>query len=475
MVLLYQLVHAKCQQKAMDLHSVIFMCNIYVIHGFIILTVYSNRACMSNFLNDFTNSLNKLNAIINQSKTYSKDSAFSAELQVKLKSINDQVAALVNKFRGLKNEVDKLSGKMNTNSANINTKDQEIEQLKRKLTEIQSQYEAQIQQLVQVGQQLHADVDNKQRAIDDCEAQLRQLKDQSQNASAQIQQRLNDQLKQLETTAASQNAQLTGEQQKQDALLAQIQQLEQQLNACQEQLKQSNANLNTLQTKQTVATSDAQTQIQSLTNEKQQLIASNNTLAEHIKKAIDAMNNAYAVISQLISGVDDSTTNTNIRALLQNIQDTLNSVSGNTTSLPPPPPPAQPPLAQPPPPTQPPLAQLPPPSQPYNNPFNNSAAQATVQLGQYKQQIIAKLRKYIADNPTHTELNRLVDEINSDTITSKEQVNALLANWKINIAQLKGGKRRRVTKKHRKKRHRRTRGQHGGFIYNRTTRRKAIR
>ena len=431
------------------------------------------------FLQQFEASLTGLGGVHAKiSASIAQKKQFSDQLLVKLRAINDHIKALAGEITRLKGEVDGLQGQVHANTASIGNKDKEVADLTQKITALNAEKQLAEQHLTELQNQhaaqqtaLQQEQAQKQQRIDEIEAQMRTLTAENDNLKAQAD-ALTKELAghgDVQATHAAEIQRLTQESQQklaeqQQANQVEIQRLEQESNALHQEISEKTDIITHLQQQLAAKTAEAeshtkniastqeqtQQQIEQLTQQITALEAENNDYLERIKAATQAIHQATAALEALENSIPpDAETGRNVDALFDEINQSIQNISGVIQGRVPANAPPQPV----------PSAVAKNPKLPLSTPFNYLNKQFT--LGE----LITDLRSKPSNNalgvltPYALSLQQLSGATDAGDITYILQKNGikLTKNGKIS-----GGNR---TKKNRRKK------QKGGFTYRHTKRR----
>ena len=294
------------------------------------------------FLQDFENSMNKLNGMnekIQNSLKQKKD--FSDKLLAKLRDVNERIKGLAGQINKLKEHVNSLQGQVSNNSSDISGKDTQISELTQKLTALEAEKQQISQQYTDFQKQVNDEKNALQQKINEDEEKIRQLTDENtniknqadaltselsgkgdlQNQHAQeIKSQAEDFQKQLET-------QQQANQTKIDELMAKIKECDDKMLELQTQLQQKTDEAAAHVESINNAQSQGQTQVAQLQKEIEELKTENNDLIQRIIGATKAIQQATVDLETLINYVPNQQTDDEMEELFSEIQLSIQNIS----------------------------------------------------------------------------------------------------------------------------------------------------
>ena len=249
----------------------------------------------SDFIAHFTESISKLSGFkqsIDSRLTTNRQ--FSSYLTKTLTEIKDKLNDLAGKIQALKQRCEDMNGNVNSNEDAIQEYQRGINDLTTQRTEREAQLNEQINRL-------KTDAIEKQKRIDECEAQLRSII--SRPVSEQ-----GESGEQAQTQAT--------------ALNDIIEEKDREIKQIQQQIQEATADHSRIQ-------EELQTQVNSLTNHITQLTAKNEELKQQIMTATDTLNGIANELEKFYNEVPNTQTQNEVNALLNEINTYLDDISRN--------------------------------------------------------------------------------------------------------------------------------------------------
>jgi len=295
------------------------------------------------FLQDFQNSMNKLNGmneVVQKSLKQKKE--FSDKLVNKLKDINQKIKDLAGEINKLKANVDGLQGQVTTNSTYINDKDAQIAALKERVIALEGEKQQISQQLTNFQKQVNDEKTALQQKIDSDEEQLRKLTDENVTIKNQANALTNEltnkgdlqsqHAEQLKNQTEDFQKQLAAQQQdnqtKIDALIAQIKGYDDKMLELQKQLKDKTDEAAAYAQAATDKQNQGQSQVEQLNQQIVQLKTENEDLVQRIIAATVAIKNATENLQNLADSVPNQETEKYIDQLFSEIELSIQNISG---------------------------------------------------------------------------------------------------------------------------------------------------
>jgi len=294
------------------------------------------------FLQEFQGNMQRLsqiNGIIQKNIQDRKD--FSGYIIEKLGTINQSIVALAGKIKALKNLVDQLQTTVNTNSGNIEQKDQEIAALRAQIQKLLEDQEALKQQYDALQKKCRDDLANNQQQISDLTAQIQKCNADNEALRDRIQ-ILEDELKNtgIEGTknveALKKQADefkkivddLTAENNKKITALNEAIQAKNEENVrISDTLRQAEANYQATKEELDRVKANAQAGEQELQKSITDLTAENTALIARLKDANIAIVNALTLLDQLTDESLNRDNIQNVNAALQQIERSLEEIN----------------------------------------------------------------------------------------------------------------------------------------------------
>lgn len=414
------------------------------------------------FLQDFQNSMDKL-SLINQkvqaSLQQKKD--FSDKLVNKLKEVNSKIQGLATQINQLRDNLDKLKGQVNSNSGSINDKDKQIADLNKNIYNLENEKKQLSQQLENFQKKCNDEKIAIQGKIDNDEALIRKLTEDNNTLKMQADSLTKELAGKGDTQSqhADELKKQTDEFQKQfslqeqankkqiDELMAHIQQSDNQILDLQKLLKEKTDEAASHAKTIDNNANNVQTNIAQLNKDIENLKAENDSLINKIKDATVAIGKAVENLELLSNSVPNSQTEKYIDKLFQEIEFSLQNISGAIQG------------------------QSSPSSNISSNSINTNTPLNLPQIGGPQIQttvsnIINELNKKISQPNSGVKYTDALKQIKQPGVTINDIPTILSRN---NIAfknnQIMGGKKIKTAKKHRKYK--------GGYTY-KNTKRKTI-
>ena len=429
------------------------------------------------FLQDFENSMNKLNGMNNMIQTsIQQKKDFSSKLLDKLKAINDKIKDLAGQINKLKENVDTLQGQVSNNSTNIGDKDNQITDLTQKIAALEAEKQQISQQFTDFQKQVIDEKNGLQQKIDDCESKIRQLTDENTNIknqadaltselsgkgdlqtqhAEQIKSQTEDFQKQLET-------QQQANQTKMDELMAKIKDCDDKMLDLQTQLKnktdEAEAHVQAINNTQ----SQGQSQVDQLNQQIADLKKENDDLIQRIIAATQAIKQASDSLELLANTVPNQQTDQEVDQIIAEIEQSIQNISGVLQGNP-----SQPSTA--PQPTIAPQQQTIQPNEEITLQDSGTGSPVQIQYNMILQQLKAKSGiKGSGGQKYKDALIKLKKTQNPQDVAS------ILSSYNItfkNNAIMGGRKTKKINKKHKKNK---TIKQKGGYTYKHSSKRKSI-
>jgi len=297
-----------------------------------------------NFINDFQTSLDnlsRLNTTIADNTT-NNQKEFNAHILGRLREIIQKINDLGEKIKTLKSNRDQLQNQANDNTSGINAKDAEITQLKQQIQtltaekdKIQQDFTASNQKLTEQIKQMQLNIDQQnvqiqklttenttiQTQIANCESQLEALKNDVNTKGTATQKQHEEIIQRLTDANTQEVTKLT---QEKDALIKglqeQIQQLQAQLQTNQQQIAQLTQEID----KRNQQMAQLQKQISDATS-------TNGLQLEALKKSIEDCNNKITQLEN--ENAQLKTQNADLLQRIQKATAVINSATQNLQTL----------------------------------------------------------------------------------------------------------------------------------------------
>lgn len=294
------------------------------------------------FLQDFENSMNKLNGMnekIQNSLKQKKD--FSDKLLAKLRDVNERIKGLAGQINKLKEDVATLQGQVSNNSSSITGKDAQILELTQKLNALEAEKQQISQQYTEFQRQVNDEKNALQQTINADEEKIRQLTDENTNIKNQadaltselsgkgdLQAQHAEQLKaQTEDFQRQLAAQQQANQTKIDELMSKIKECDDKMLELQTQLQQKTDEAAAHVQSINDAQNQGQTQVAQLTQQIEELKTENNDLIQRIIGATKAIQQATSDLETLVNYVPNQQTDDEMEQLFSEIQLSIQNIS----------------------------------------------------------------------------------------------------------------------------------------------------
>lgn len=294
------------------------------------------------FLQDFENSMNKLNGMnekIQNSLKQKKD--FSDKLLAKLRDVNERIKGLAGQINKLKEDVASLQGQVSNNSSDISGKDNQIAELTQKLNALEAEKQQISQQFADFQKQTIDEKNALQQKINEDEEKIRQLTDENTNIKNQADALTselsgkgdlqNQHAQEIKSQSEDFQKQLESQQQanqsKIDELMAKIKENDDKILELQTQLQQKTDEAAAHVQSINDAQSQGQTQVAQLQKEIEELKTENNDLIQRIIGATKAIQQATSDLETLVNYVPNQQTDDEMEQLFSEIQLSIQNIS----------------------------------------------------------------------------------------------------------------------------------------------------
>lgn len=285
-------------------------------------------AAQPQFLIDFQEKMDKLTNIRrNIQAGIDFKTQFTNDLKTKLGEISQRLQELARLITDLKSKSDNLEIQVNTNTASISDKERELQQLKDQIQALSAERDTLTARLAKQEEDGRNLIAAKQAEIDKYEADLRDVKQNLDAQTAELNALREEMTKtgnEKDAAHAEQLKQLTEQSQKQ--LQEQEAQLIQRINECEakiagfeQQIKDKDAEIIAKQKAIDDATGAAQNAAQGLQKQIDDLKVENEMLGQRLMAATDAINQAADDLENLTNSVPNVKTKQEVDALLSQI------------------------------------------------------------------------------------------------------------------------------------------------------------
>jgi len=262
---------------------------------------------------------------------------FTNNIKDSLTQISRRLAALVGEITALKNRAEELDGHVNRNTTAINDKDRQYQELQAQIAQLQQQHDADVRALNEEKDRLTQQINGLQEQINTCEQNLRevtQIRDQLTNEKDQLtneRDALRNELQGRGDQAnehAQQIQQLTEQaQQREQALTDRINQCEARIAEFERQINEKDAEIARVNQEHQNTRGSAENQSQNLQQEITRLTQQNEQLSQRIVAATQAIMDATEDLERLTAAVPNATTQREVNAILQEIEQSLQNIS----------------------------------------------------------------------------------------------------------------------------------------------------
>jgi predicted nucleic acid-binding Zn-ribbon protein len=285
----------------------------------------------NDFIEQFDASMRRLNDVRQgiQANLEAKQQ-FTNNIKDSLTQISRRLAALVGEITTLKNRAEELEGNVNRNTASINDKDRQYQELQAQIAQLQEQHEADIRALNEEKQRLTQQANEQQGKIDECEKNLREITELQKQLTAERDALRNELNGKGDQSAehAQQIQQLTEQaQQREQELTNRINQCEARIAEFERQINEKDAEIARVNQEHQNTQGNAENQSQNLQQQIDQLTQQNQQLTQKIVAATQAIMGATEDLERLTAAVPNATTQQEVNAILEEIEQSLQNIS----------------------------------------------------------------------------------------------------------------------------------------------------
>lgn len=285
----------------------------------------------NDFIQQFEASIQRLNQVRRgiQANIEMKEQ-FTNNIKDSLTEINRRLAALIGEITNLKNQADELEGHVNRNTASINDKDRQYQELQAQIAQLQAQHEADVRALNEQKEELRQETVRLQQQINDCEKNLREVTKLKEQLTAERDALRNELSGKGEQ--ANQHAQeiqrLTEEaQQREQALTDRINECENRIQEFERQIGDKDNEIARVNQEHQNTRGAAENQSQTLQQQIDRLTQQNDQLREKIVAATQAILEAADDLDRILKAVPNATSQREINAILREIEQSLQNIS----------------------------------------------------------------------------------------------------------------------------------------------------
>jgi len=261
--------------------------------------------------------MDKLNAmnekILNNTK---QKKQFSDTLIARLKNINEKIKSFAGQINQLKNTLNELQSKKDTNVGNIDEKNKQIAQLIERVKVLENEKQQMSKQFSDYQKQVSNEKNVLQKKIDDSEAKIRQLTEENQNLKNQTNSSTEQMKKQEETNQAKINELMN----KINKNEKQIVDLQNELNQKKDELASQVKAINSRQNQE-------QTQVEQLKKEMVDLKNQNDNLIKRIIDATQAIEKTINNLEMLSNSAPNQQTEEDVKLLFSEIEKSIENIS----------------------------------------------------------------------------------------------------------------------------------------------------
>ena len=296
------------------------------------------------FLQQFQDSLTRLGGVHTKiAASITQKKTFSEELIVKLRDINGKIQGLAGEITRLKSEVDGLHSQVQSNTASIGSKDKEVTDLQQRISALEAEKQQLDNQLRDLESRYASEKNAAQQQIDQHEASIRTLTEQNTAIKAQADaltaelagkgdlqgQHAAEITKLTEESRQQLAAQQQANEDKINQLHGEVQSLQEVETHLNQQLAAKTAEVETHTQNISSTQTTTQSQITQLTTQIAALEAENKDFLDRIIAATQVIQQATGALEALEASIPpDAQTGTDITALFDEINRSIQNISG---------------------------------------------------------------------------------------------------------------------------------------------------